>query len=378
MSCSERGNPRQAPSIRIINAVQTLQVDVGHSIYPITIGSGLLSNRELLEQQIPGRDFLIVTNTTVAKLYLAKLTGSFSQRRIADCILPDGEQHKTLQTAGWVFDALVANKMNRDATVLALGGGVVGDIAGFAAACYQRGIGYAQIPTTLLAQVDSSVGGKTGVNHPGGKNLIGAFYQPRAVIADTDVLATLPDRQLKSGLAEVIKYGCVWDPLLFDWVDRNIAKLLARDAEALRYAIGRSCEIKAIVVARDEREHELRAILNFGHTFGHVIEAATGYEKYLHGEAVGLGMLIAADLSLRLGLIDAALKERIRDILGRTGLPVEAPRIGAAKAFELMQMDKKVLAGTVRLVLLEKLGRAVITAQYAKTALDTTLAKYFH
>jgi len=358
--------------------VQTIQVDLGHSSYPITIGSGLLSNRELLEQQIPGRDFLIVTNTTVAKLHLAKLTGSFSQRRIADCILPDGEQHKTLQTAGWVFDALVANKMNRDATVLALGGGVVGDIAGFAAACYQRGIGYAQIPTTLLAQVDSSVGGKTGVNHPGGKNLIGAFYQPRAVITDTDVLATLPDRQLKSGLAEVIKYGCVWDPLLFDWVDRNIAKLLARDAEALGYAIGRSCEIKATVVARDEREHELRAILNFGHTFGHAIEAATGYEKYLHGEAVGLGMLIAADLSLRLGLIDATLKERLRDILSRTGLPVEAPRIGAAKAFELMQMDKKVLAGTVRLVLLEKLGRAIITAQYAKAALDATLAKYFH
>jgi 3-dehydroquinate synthase len=358
--------------------VQTLQVDVGHSSYPITIGSGLLSNRELLEQQVPGRDFLIVTNTTVAKLYLAKLTGSFSQRRIAECILPDGEQHKTLQTAGWVFDALVANKMNRDATVLALGGGVVGDIAGFAAACYQRGIGYAQIPTTLLAQVDSSVGGKTGVNHPGGKNLIGAFYQPRAVITDTDVLATLPDRQLKSGLAEVIKYGCVWDPLLFDWVDRNIAKLLARDAEALGYAIGRSCEIKATVVARDEREHELRAILNFGHTFGHAIEAATGYEKYLHGEAVGIGMLIAADLSLRLGLIDPALKERMRDILARTGLPVEAPRIGAAKAFELMQMDKKVLAGAVRLVLLEKLGRAIITAQYAQAALDATLAKYFH
>jgi 3-dehydroquinate synthase len=374
MSCSERA----APSIRIINAVQTLQVDVGHSSYPITIGSGLLSNRELLEQQIPGRDLLIVTNTTIAKLYLAKVAGSFAQRRIADCILPDGEQHKTLQTAGWVFDALVANKLNRDATVLALGGGVVGDIAGFAAACYQRGIGYVQIPTTLLAQVDSSVGGKTGVNHPGGKNLIGAFYQPRAVIADTDVLATLPDRELQSGLAEVIKYGCVWDPLLFEWYDRNIPKLLARDADALTYAIGRSCEIKATVVARDERERELRAILNFGHTFGHAIEAATGYEKYLHGEAVGLGMLIAADLSLRLGLIDAALKERMRDMLARTGLPTEAPRIGAARVFELMQMDKKVLAGAVRLVLLEKLGRAIITAQYSKAALNATLTEYFH
>jgi 3-dehydroquinate synthase len=357
--------------------VQTLQVDVGHSSYPISIGSGLLSNRELLERQIAGRDLLIVTNTTVAKLYLAKLTGSLAHRRIAECILPDGEQHKTLQTAAWVFDALVSNKMNRDATVLALGGGVVGDIAGFAAATYQRGIGYVQIPTTLLAQVDSSVGGKTGVNHPGGKNLIGAFYQPRAVIADTDALASLSDRQLNSGLAEVIKYGCVWDPLLFQWLERNIPKLKARDVEALTYSVARSCEVKATVVARDEREHDLRAILNFGHTFGHAIEAATGYETYLHGEAVGLGMLMAADLSHRLGMIDTAVRERIRELLLQTGLPTQAPRIGAAKAFELMQMDKKVLAGAVRLVLLEKLGRAVITDQYSKAALDATLAEHF-
>src|SRR6202795_1076043 len=363
--------------VRIINAVQTLQVDVGHSRYPIAIGSGLLTNRELRDAQIRGRDLMIVTNATVARLYLAKLAGSLAGRRVAECILPDGEQHKTLHTAGWVFDALAGQKMNRDATVLALGGGVVGDIAGFAAASYQRGIGYVQMPTTLLAQVDSSVGGKTGVNHSGGKNLIGAFYQPRAVIADTDVLATLPDRQLKSGLAEVIKHGCVWDPLLFEWLDRNIEKMLARDAEALRYAIGRSCEIKATVVARDEREHDLRAILNFGHTFGHAIEAATGYEKYLHGEAVGLGMLIAADLSHRLGLIDAAVKDRLRDVLVRTGLPTEAPRIGAARAYELMQMDKKVVAGAVRLVLLEKLGRAIITDQYPKAALDATLAEHF-
>jgi 3-dehydroquinate synthase len=357
--------------------VQTLQVDLGQFSYPITIGSGLLTNRELLDAQVPGRDLLIVTNATVAKLYLAKLAGSFAQRRIAECILPDGEQHKTLQTAGWVFDALVANKLNRDATVLALGGGVVGDIAGFAAACYQRGIGYVQIPTTLLAQVDSSVGGKTGVNHPGGKNLIGAFYQPRAVIADTDVLSTLPDRELKAGLAEVIKHGIVWDPLFFDWLDRHTASLLSRDTEALTYAISRSCEIKATVVARDEREHDLRAILNFGHTFGHAIEAATTYETYLHGEAVGLGMLIAADLSHRLGLIDAAVQARVRDILVRTGLPTKPPRIGAAKAFELMQMDKKVLGGAVRLVLIEKLGRAIVTAQYSKPALDATLAEYF-
>jgi 3-dehydroquinate synthase len=357
--------------------VQTLQVDVGHSRYPISIGSGLIANRELLDAHIRARDLLIVTNTTVAHLYLEKLMGGLAGRRIAECILPDGEQHKTLQTAGWVFDALVGNKMNRDATVLALGGGVVGDIAGFAAACYQRGIGYAQLPTTLLAQVDSSVGGKTGVNHSGGKNLIGAFYQPICVITDTDTLATLPDRELRAGLAEVIKYGCVWDPLLFDWLDQNMDKLLARDADALTYAIARSCEIKATVVAKDEREHNLRAILNFGHTFGHAVEAATAYETYLHGEAVGLGMLIAADLSHRLGLIDAAVTQRVRDILARTGLPTEAPQIGAARALELMQMDKKVLAGTVRLVLLDRLGRAIVTGDYPRAALDATLEEYF-
>jgi 3-dehydroquinate synthase len=357
--------------------VQILQVDLGASSYPITIGSGLLTDRNLLDAQIPGRDLLIVTNTTVAKLYLARLTGSFSQRHIADCILPDGEQHKTLQTAGWVLDALVANKMNRDATVLALGGGVIGDVAGFAASCYQRGIGYVQMPTTLLAQVDSSVGGKTGVNHLGGKNLIGAFYQPQSVIADTDVLVSLPDRELKSGLAEVIKHGLVWDPLLFAWLERKIPQLLARDAETLSYAISRSCEIKATIVGRDEREHNLRAILNFGHTFGHAIEAATSYEKYLHGEAVALGMIIAMDLSCRLGLIDASVKERLREMLTRAGLPVEAPHIGAAKAYELMQMDKKVVGGAVRLVLLEKLGRAIVTDQYSKAALEATLAEHF-
>jgi 3-dehydroquinate synthase len=357
--------------------VHTLQVDVGHSRYPIAIGPGLLTNREFLDAQIRGRDLLIVTSTTVARLYLASLSESLAPKRLGECILPDGEQHKTLQTAGWVFDALVGKKMNRDSTVLALGGGVIGDIAGFAAACYQRGVGYVQIPTTLLAQVDSSVGGKTGVNHAGGKNLIGAFYQPQCVIADTDTLATLPDRELRAGLAEVIKYGCVWDPLLFDWLDNNMDLLLARDVDALTYTISRSCEIKATVVAKDEREHNLRAILNFGHSFGHAIEAATGYETFLHGEAVGLGMLIAADMSYRAGLIDAAIKERVRDILLRAGLPTEAPRIGADKAFELMQMDKKVLAGALRLVLLKKLGRAVVTADYAPEALRATLEEYF-
>ncbi|HUE09312.1 MAG TPA: 3-dehydroquinate synthase [Steroidobacteraceae bacterium] len=356
--------------------MQTLQVDVGHSRYPIIIGGGLMRDRDLVAAQLPGRDLMIVTNTTVARLYLETLRSTLGERGIAECILPDGEQHKTLQTAGWVFDAMVGSKLNRDATVLALGGGVVGDIAGFVAACYQRGIGYVQMPTTLLAQVDSSVGGKTGVNHSGGKNLIGAFYQPLAVLADTDTLATLPDRELAAGLAEVIKYGCVWDPLLFDWLDLHIGELLARDTDALTYVIARSCAIKATVVARDEREQSLRAILNFGHTFGHVIEAATGYETYLHGEAVGLGMLMAADLSCKLGLIDRAVEERVRTLVERAGLPTEAPKIGAARALELMRMDKKVLAGKVRLVLLEKLGRAVVIDQYPQDLLEATLSEY--
>jgi 3-dehydroquinate synthase len=360
----------------LFQTVQTLQVDVGHSRYPIIIGAGLMRDRDLVAAQLPARDLMIVTNTTVARLYLETLRSTLGERGIAECILPDGEQHKTLQTAGWVFDALVGSKLNRDATVLALGGGVVGDIAGFVAACYQRGIGYVQMPTTLLAQVDSSVGGKTGVNHSGGKNLIGAFYQPLAVLADTDTLATLPDRELAAGLAEVIKYGCVWDPLLFDWLDLHIGELKARDSEALTYVIARSCAIKATVVARDEREQNLRAILNFGHTFGHVIEAATGYERYLHGEAVGLGMLMAADLSCKMGLIDRAVEERVRTLVERAGLPTEAPKIGAARALELMRMDKKVLAGKLRLVLLEKLGRAVVTDQYPQDLLEATLNEY--
>jgi 3-dehydroquinate synthase len=358
-------------------AVQTLHVDVGHSRYPITIGPGLLGDATLLRAQIGGHDLLVVTDTTVAPLYLGRLRAALGDRRIADCVLPDGERHKTLSTAARVFDALVEAKLNRDVTVLALGGGVVGDIAGFAAACYQRGVGYVQLPTTLLAQVDSSVGGKTGVNHPGGKNLIGAFYQPLAVVADTETLETLPDRELRAGLAEVIKYGCIWDPLLFDWLEEHIVALTRRDPGALAHAIGQSCAIKAAVVARDERESNVRAILNFGHTFGHAIESATAYERYLHGEAVALGMLIAADLSQRLGLIDRIAFQRVENLLARAGLPVESPRIGAARAFELMQMDKKVLAGAVRLVLLEELGRAVVTGSYERQALDATLAGYF-
>jgi 3-dehydroquinate synthase len=319
---------------------------------------------------------MVVTNTTVARLYLQRLREGLGERSISECILPDGEQHKTLQTAGWVFDELVGKKLNRDAIVLALGGGVVGDIAGFAAACYQRGIGYVQIPTTLLAQVDSSVGGKTGVNHTGGKNLIGAFHQPLAVIADTDTLSTLPDRELSAGLAEVIKYGCVADFEFLGWLDSNMEKLLGRDVEALTYAVARSCEIKASIVGEDERERGRRAILNFGHTFGHAIEAATDFERYLHGEAVALGMVMAADFSRELGLIDEAAKERVDGLLRRAGLPTEAPKVGAARALELMQMDKKVLAGKVRLVLLERLGSGIIVSKYPQRALETTLREH--
>ena len=326
---------------------------------------------------VPGADLLVVSNPTVADRYLPILLGTLDGRRVAECILPDGERHKTLATAGLVFDALVAAKLNRDATIVALGGGVVGDIAGFAAACYQRGIAYVQVPTTLVAQVDSSVGGKTGVNHPGGKNLIGAFHQPRAVISDTDTLATLPDRELTAGLAEVIKYGCIRDPAFFDWLELNLPRLVGRDPDALAHVILRSCEIKAEVVAADEREHDVRAILNFGHTFGHAIEAATHFDTFLHGEAVGLGMVMAADLSLRLGMIHRSVMERIDDLLRRAGLPTRAPHIGAARAALLMQMDKKVLGGALRLVLLERLGGAVVTSDYTQAALDATLREHF-
>ena len=320
---------------------------------------------------------MVVTNTTVGRIHLAKLRAALGERNVSECILPDGEQHKTLQTAASVFDQLVGKKLNRDGIVLALGGGVVGDIAGFAAACYQRGIGYVQLPTTLLAQVDSSVGGKTGVNHSGGKNLIGAFHQPLAVIADTDTLSTLPDRELSAGLAEVIKYGCIADLEFLDWLESNLERLLARDVEALTYAISRSCEIKASVVGEDEREQGRRAILNFGHTFGHAIEAATDYERYLHGEAVALGMVMATDFSRELGLIDAAAQERVDGLVRRAGLPTQAPKVGAARALELMRMDKKVLSGTVRLVLLERLGHAILVSKYPRRALETTLREHF-
>jgi 3-dehydroquinate synthase len=357
--------------------MERLRIELGERSYPILIGPGLLDDATLVGEAVAARDVLVVSNTTVAPLYLARLEHGLRGKRVAAAVLPDGEQYKTLETVARVFDALVERRMNRDACVVALGGGVVGDMAGFAAACYQRGVDYVQVPTTLLAQVDSSVGGKTGVNHPGGKNLIGAFHQPRSVISDTGTLRTLPPRELRAGLAEVIKYGLIADPGFLGWIESNLEALLALEAGALAHAIRRSCELKAEIVAEDEREHGRRALLNLGHTFGHAIETAAGYGEWLHGEAVGAGMLIAADLSCRLGWLEAADVERVRALLVRAGLPTQAPSIGAARALELMGMDKKVLAGRIRLVLLRRLGEAVIEGDYPADVLQATLAAHF-
>jgi 3-dehydroquinate synthase len=357
--------------------MERLTIDLGARSYPILIGPGLLGDAQLLASHVPARDALLVTNATVAPLWLPRARGSLTGLRTAECVLPDGEAHKTLATVGTVLDALVAARLNRDCAVLALGGGVVGDIAGFAAACYQRGVAFVQLPTTLLAQVDSSVGGKTGVNHPGGKNLIGAFHQPAAVIADTETLSTLPDRELRSGLAEVIKYGLVFDDAFTAWLEDHVEALLARDAAALTHAIRRSCELKAAVVAMDEREHGPRALLNLGHTFGHAIEAGAGYGEWLHGEAVAAGMVLAAELSQRLGWLAATDVARVRALLGRAGLPADPPRLGAARTRALMGMDKKVKEGRLRLVLLERMGRGVVTADFPQEELDALVAARF-
>ena len=352
---------------------RTLTIDFGPRSYPIHIGSGLLDDRARLESALPPGPLLVVTNETVAPLYLERLRATLCGRKIADCVLPDGERYKTLTTLERVYDALAAARINRDGAVLALGGGVVGDVAGFAAATWQRGIAIGQIPTTLLSQVDSSVGGKTAVNHAAGKNLVGAFHQPSVVLADLDTLVTLPDRELRAGLAEVVKYGLIRDLPFLDWVERHLPDLLARDPAALAEAVARSCATKAAIVALDERESGPRALLNFGHTFGHAIEAAVGFGEWLHGEAVGAGMVLAAETSARLGWIGAHDVARVRDLLARAGLPVAAPRIGIARARELMALDKKVLGGRVRLVLLKALGQAVVSADYDPAALESVL-----
>lgn len=355
----------------------TLNVSLADRSYPILIGDGLLGDARLLADQLPARDLLLVSNTTVAPLYAQRVHDALPDRRIIDVRLPDGEQYKTMEYMERVLDVMVANRLGRDSLVLALGGGVVGDLAGFSAACYQRGVAFAQMPTTLLAQVDSSVGGKTGVNHPGGKNLIGAFHQPVAVFTDTSTLVTLPPRELRAGLAEVVKYGLIFDLAFLEWIESHVDALLGLDRAALAHAIHRSCELKAEVVRRDEREAGERALLNLGHTFGHAIETATGYTQWLHGEAVAAGMVIAADMSARMGLLPAADVQRVRALLQRMGLPVDAPKVGAATAHELMGMDKKVRSGRIRLVLLERLGAARFTADYGDDVLSGTLAAHF-
>jgi 3-dehydroquinate synthase len=354
----------------------SLNVELGDRSYPIAIGRGLLDDSSLLQRHIGGSGKVaIVTNTTVAPLYLEKVAAPLraAGREVVPIILRDGEEYKTWESLNEVFDALLANKCDRKTTLVALGGGVIGDMTGFAAATYMRGVPFVQIPTTLLAQVDSSVGGKTGINHPLGKNMIGAFYQPRAVIADTATLDTLPARELSAGLAEVIKHGAILDAGFFDWIEANIAKLMARDHAALAHAIARSCEIKSDVVARDEREGGLRAVLNFGHTFGHAIESGLGYGEWLHGEAVGCGMVMAADLSRRLGLIDAAALERVRALVQAAGLPVVAPDLGVDRWIELMEVDKKNEGGAIKFILLKPLGSPSIT-NAPRELLDATLA----
>jgi 3-dehydroquinate synthase len=357
--------------------MKNLLVELGDRSYPIYIGSGLLQQPELLQKHISSKQVLVVTNSTVAPLYLATVVNNLAGYTVAQVILPDGEQYKTLEQVNTIFDVLLAEKFSRNATLIALGGGVIGDMGGFAAACYQRGIAFLQIPTTLLAQVDSSVGGKTGVNHPLGKNMIGAFYQPQCVIADADVLDTLNDRELSAGLAEVIKYGLIRDLAFFEWLEANIGRLAARDKTALAYAIEQSCLNKAAIVAEDETETGVRATLNLGHTFGHAIETGMGYGTYLHGEAVAIGTCQAADLSRRKGWLSEADVARIIALFTAANLPVTPPAQLASERFvELMTVDKKNVDGKIRLILLQRIGAATLPDYVDQALLEETLNHY--
>jgi len=357
--------------------MKELLVELGDRSYPIYIGSGLLSQSELFIKHIKSKQVVVVTNETIAPLYLNAVLNNLQGYTVETVILPDGEQFKTLEFVTQIFDKLLACKFSRNATLVALGGGVIGDMGGFAAACYQRGIPFLQIPTTLLAQVDSSVGGKTGVNHPLGKNMIGAFYQPRCVIADADVLDTLDARQLSAGLAEVIKYGLIRDAEFFEWLENHIEALLARDKQALAYAIERSCINKAEIVAEDETESGIRATLNLGHTFGHAIETGAGYGQYLHGEAVAIGTCQAADLSKRKGWLNEGDVARIIALFKKARLPVLPPeQIDADRYLDLMAVDKKNIDGQIRLILLEKIGRATLPVDVDQHLLEMTLKTY--
>jgi 3-dehydroquinate synthase len=357
--------------------MKTLTVELGDRSYPIYIGTDLLSDPALISPHLTGQQILIVTNVTVGPLYLEKVQSALRGFEVQSLELPDGEQYKNLDTLNLIYDQLLTSRFDRQCTLVALGGGVVGDITGFAAATYQRGVNFIQIPTTLLAQVDSSVGGKTGVNHALGKNMIGAFYQPRCVIADTQTLNTLDDRQLSAGIAEVIKYGLIGDAEFYQWLENNMTALLRRDPQALAYAIERSCQDKADVVAADEKESGVRALLNLGHTFGHAIEAGMGYGSWLHGEAVATGMLMAADVSQRCGWISQDEVQRLENLLRQAHLPVRAPQQLTAERFlEIMAVDKKVKQGRINLVLLKNIGQAVISADYDPALLRATLEQH--
>jgi len=359
--------------------VKTLKVELGDRSYPIFIGQGLMGNAELVKPYVKGQQVLIVTNTTVAPLYLEACKKAFADFNVQSVVLPDGEEYKNLETLNLVFDKLIGERFDRSCTLIALGGGVIGDMTGFAAAAFQRGVNFIQMPTTLLSQVDSSVGGKTGVNHPLGKNMIGAFHQPECVVIDTETLNTLEDRQLSAGLAEVIKYGLIQDPEFFEWLENNIEKLLNREPEALSYAIERSCQDKADIVAKDEKEAGLRALFNLGHTFGHAIEAGMGYGNWLHGEGVSAGSMQAVYMSKLLGNLTQADQERIQAIFERANLPVVPPSVeemSNEKYLGLMAGDKKVQAGTIRLVLLKTIGQAYVTGDYPQAVLEQTLTEW--
>ena len=342
--------------------MKTLQVSLGDRSYPIYIGPGLLGKPDLFKPHLAGQSIYVVSNTTVAPLYSKKLIQTISgdAKSVHEIILPDGESYKDWATLQKIFDVMLSKGADRKSVIIALGGGVIGDMAGFAAASFMRGIRFIQVPTTLLAQVDSSVGGKTGINHPLGKNMIGAFHQPVAVIADLDTLKTLPSRELSAGLAEVVKHGAIADATFFDWIESHTKELLGCDPNAMSHAVERSCEIKSAVVAADEKESGIRAILNYGHTFGHAIESGLGYGEWLHGEAVGCGMVMAADLSARLGHIPISDVTRIQELVTALGLPNCAPKLGNQRFFELMQIDKKSEGGEIRYITLEKIGRAKI------------------
>lgn len=353
----------------------TVNVDLGERSYPIRIGADLIGRTDLFAPHIAGTSITIVTNETVEPLYGQALRTALAPlgKQVSTVVLPDGEVFKNWETLNSIFDALLGAHADRKTTLIALGGGVIGDMTGFAAACYMRGVPFIQVPTTLLSQVDSSVGGKTGINHPLGKNMIGAFYQPQAVIADIGSLRTLPERELAAGLAEIIKTAAIADGTFFEWLEQNIEALNRRDPAALVHAVQRSCEVKASVVAADEREGGLRAILNFGHTFGHAIEAGLGYGEWLHGEAVGCGMVMAADLSVRLGHLDEAVRQRLVSVIRAAKLPTRAPALGDSRYIELMKVDKKTEAGTIKFILLKKLGETLIT-DVPEPALRATLA----